>query len=70
MAPSSAPGGSGSPAMQAGSHALPIAFSYGSAASVMAGELAQASARLDELETIAEAIGSPIRPPPPLCLSH
>jgi DNA-binding CsgD family transcriptional regulator len=41
---------------------LPIALSHGSVASVMAGELARAGARLDELETITEAIGSPIPP--------
>jgi DNA-binding CsgD family transcriptional regulator len=42
--------------------ALPIALSNGSVASVMAGELAQAGARLDELETITEAIGSLVPP--------
>jgi DNA-binding CsgD family transcriptional regulator len=42
--------------------ALAIALSYGSTTSVLTGELAQATARLDELETIAEAIGIPIPP--------
>ena len=38
---------------------MPIALSHGSVASVLA-TVARAGARLDELETITEAIGSPI----------